>query len=233
MYEIDYASQDNENSKGIIMINEVKKLNWWHVIELPDGTVTPGVCDYRQEEHSHRFQLPKDLTGQTVLDLGTFDGYWAIEAKKRGADVLAADRWFPSLDTAKVALGAYDIPYCCFGNLDEPQNFPEKYDIILFYGILYHLKNPYQGFLNTANGLKQGGRLFFESAVNQGKMERVPKDIPLMWVIDEVHHGDVTNYHMPNEAAIIQLAKMAGLERYGEIVYGEGGFRVGMTFIKK
>jgi 2-polyprenyl-3-methyl-5-hydroxy-6-metoxy-1,4-benzoquinol methylase len=87
------------------------KLSWWHVIEFPDGTVTPGRCDYRQKIHNERFQLPADMTGLSVLDLGTFDGYWAIEAKKRGADVTAADRWEPMLETAKLALGASQIPY--------------------------------------------------------------------------------------------------------------------------
>jgi len=225
------------------MKDQMNKLAWWHVITFPDGTVTPGQCDYRNEEHSKRFQLPDDMTGLKVLDLGTFDGYWAIEAKKRGADVTASDRWDPMLETAKLALGAYEIPYCWLGDLDKtiPARWTvetdgwvlDRFDVVLFYGILYHLKNPYEGILNAARFLKPGGRIFLESAVNQGKMEGLPAEIPLMWVIDETHHGDKTNYHMPNEAAIIQLAKMAGLERYGEIIYGEGGFRVGMTFIKK
>ena len=211
------------------------KLSWWHVIEFPDGTVTPGRCDYRQEEHSKRFQLPCDMRGLSVLDLGTYDGFWAIESKKRGADVTAADRWNPMLETAKLALGAYQIPYMWLDDLDKPSSAKRlhgKFDVVLFYGIIYHLKNPYAGFANAAAFLKPGGRLFLESAVNQGKLQGVKTDVPLLWVIDEVHHGDITNYHMPNEAAIIQLAKMAGLERYGEIIYGEGGFRVGMTFIK-
>lgn len=215
--------------------NKINALNWWHVIEFPDGTITPGRCDYSKQEDRARFQLPDDLSGQRVLDLGTFDGYWAIEAKKRGADVIAADRWNPILETAELALGVYDIPCYCLGDLDDSPayGFKQGFDVVFFFGILYHLKNPYQGLLNAASYLKPGGRLFLESAVNQGKLKEMPKDIPLLWVIDEVHHGDKTNYHMPNEAAIIQLAKMAGLERYGEIIYGESGFRVGMTFQKK
>jgi len=218
------------------MKEQIEKLSWWHVIEFPDGTVTPGRCDYREKVHNERFQLPEDMNGLAVLDLGTFDGYWSIESKRRGAEVTAADRWSPMLETAALALGAYEIPYCWLGDLDNPDKatwMHGKYDVVLFYGILYHLKNPYEGLANAAAFLKPGGRLFLESAVNQGKMQGIKTDIPLLWVIDEVHHGDPTNYHMPNEAAIIQLAKMAGLERYGEIIHGEGGFRVGMTFFKK
>lgn len=214
---------------------QIQKLTWWHVITFPDGTVTPGRCDYREDENSRRFQLPADMRGLKVLDLGTFDGYWAIEAQKRGATVTAADRWSPMLETAKSALDAYNIPYVWLGDLDNGHKahwLASQYDVVLFYGILYHLKNPFEGLRNAASFLKPGGRLFLESAVNQGKLQGIKTDIPLLWVIDEVHHGDDTNYHMPNEAAIIQLAKMAGLERYGDIVYGESGFRVGMTFTK-
>ncbi|MFB3926830.1 MAG: class I SAM-dependent methyltransferase, partial [Syntrophales bacterium] len=199
-----------------------------------------GKCDYREEKHRRRFQLPDDLSGKIVLDLGTFDGYWAIEAKKRGASVLAVDRWEPMLETAKLALGAYEIDYLCLGDLNYPisnkfESLFAGFDVVLFYGILYHLKNPYQGFENAARLLRPGGRVIVESAVDQGKMEpvrRVGDAPPLLWVIDKVHHGDVTNYFMPNTAAIIQLAKMAGLSRYGEIIYSDDGYRVGMTFEK-
>lgn len=239
MYEVNYTGKNIQGGEGDASMSELKDrvnaLNWWHVIELPDGTITPGCCDYSKEEDNARFQLPDDFKGQSVLDLGTFDGYWAIEAKKRGANVTAADRWLPMLETAELALGLYDIPYYCLGNLDDSPayGFKQNFDVVFFFGILYHLKNPYQGILSAASYLKSGGCLYLESAVNQGKLMGLPKDIPLLWVIDEIHHNDKTNYHMPNEAAIIQLAKMAGLERYGEIVYGESGFRVGMTFQKK
>lgn len=216
----------------------IKGLDWWHTIELPDGTVTPGKVDYRDPEKARRFQLPKDLTGKRVLDLGTFDGYWAIEAKKRGADVTAADRWMPSIPTVKIALDAYDIPYYCTTNLDSTAiNFPSPnilaYDLVLYYGILYHQKNPWGGLKYCYDRLKDGGTLLLETAVNQGKMKEFKdSDVPLLWLIDEVHHNDPSNYVMPNEAGIIQLAKMAGFERYGDIIYDEPRARVGMTFRK-
>lgn len=222
------------------MKDKINALDWWHVIEFPDGTVTSGKCDYREERHRRRFQLPDDLSGKIVLDLGTFDGYWAIEAKRRGASVLAADRWEPILETARLALGAYGIDYLCLGDLNYPlsdkfESLFGGFDIVLFYGILYHLKNPYQGFENAARLLKSSGQVLVESAVNQGKMKaarRFSDAPPLLWVIDEIHHDDPTNYNMPNEGAIIQLARMAGLSRYGEIIYSDDGHRVGMTFEK-
>jgi tRNA (mo5U34)-methyltransferase len=62
---------------------------WWHVIDLPDGSITPGGWDLR--ETATRIPWP-DLSGKRCLDVGTADGFWAFEMEKRGAtDVLATD----------------------------------------------------------------------------------------------------------------------------------------------
>src|SRR5208337_4342114 len=206
----------------------------WHTIELPDGTVTPGRVDYRGER-GERFLLPKDLIGKAVLDLGTYDGFWAIEAKKRGAKyVQATDRFTEMLETAMFALGSYDIPYACSGDLDYKLEVFNGFDVVLFFGILYHLKNPYMGIENACRCCKPGGMVIVESAISQGKAALLPNDVPTIWIVDELHHGDSTNYCVPNEAAILQLAKMAGLQYTGDKAYDtEGGnSRVTMSFIK-
>lgn len=62
---------------------------WYHTIELPGGVVTPGAYDHR--ELVPRYGLPDDLTGQRVLDIATFDGFWAFELERRGGRVTATD----------------------------------------------------------------------------------------------------------------------------------------------
>jgi tRNA (mo5U34)-methyltransferase len=62
---------------------------WYHTIELPDGTVTPGAFDHRELVAGYGF--PDDMTGTTALDVATFDGFWAFEMEKRGATVSAVD----------------------------------------------------------------------------------------------------------------------------------------------
>jgi tRNA (mo5U34)-methyltransferase len=63
--------------------------DWWHCIELPDGSVTDGWWDFR----SLAPQLPwPDVAGKRCLDIGTADGFWAFELERRGAaSVLATD----------------------------------------------------------------------------------------------------------------------------------------------
>ncbi len=72
---------------------------WFHSIDLGDGVITPGRCGngYLNEETA-RMSLP-DLSGKSVLDIGTWDGYFAFEAERRGAArVVALDHYVWSLD---------------------------------------------------------------------------------------------------------------------------------------
>src|SRR3954452_12230406 len=61
---------------------------WYHTIELAPGVVTPGQIDHRGVVDR---VLPKDLRGRRALDVGTFDGFWAFEMERRGAEVVALD----------------------------------------------------------------------------------------------------------------------------------------------
>lgn len=69
---------------------KVTRIEWYHTIELSHGVVTPGVFDHRP--YIHRYRLPERLDGQRVLDVATYDGFWAFELEKRGAaEVVAID----------------------------------------------------------------------------------------------------------------------------------------------
>lgn len=63
---------------------------WYHTIDLPDGSTTPGYFDTRSVPEL--VQWPRALDGGRCLDVGTFDGFWAFEMERRGAsDVVALD----------------------------------------------------------------------------------------------------------------------------------------------
>ena len=61
---------------------------WYHTIELAPGVVTPGQVDLRGVADR---VLPRSLEGRRALDVGTFDGFWAFEMERRGAQVVAID----------------------------------------------------------------------------------------------------------------------------------------------
>jgi tRNA (mo5U34)-methyltransferase len=63
---------------------------WYHTIELPDGSTTPGWFDTRVAPRYVTW--PATLPGGRCIDVGTFDGFWAFEMERRGAaEVVAVD----------------------------------------------------------------------------------------------------------------------------------------------
>jgi tRNA (mo5U34)-methyltransferase len=68
----------------------IEGLNWWHVIEVAPGVVTPGTWDLRPAAEA--MPWPRSLAGLRCLDIGTMDGFWAFELERRGAgEMLAID----------------------------------------------------------------------------------------------------------------------------------------------
>lgn len=60
----------------------------------------PGVS--RSSEKLDGIKLPADLTGKSVLDLGCNEGFFSLEAKRRGADLsldwIMMKRFSPALE---------------------------------------------------------------------------------------------------------------------------------------
>jgi len=142
---------------------------WYHKVELPCGTVTPGWAPLNKEKYC----IPEDLTGMRVLDIGSWDGYWTWEALKRGAkEVVAIDDFSDTCGVPEAERSAkwatFDICREAFGftfttdtegiwyrnngkSYQRVQrkeisvyDIPElgKFDVVFFFGTLYHLKHP-------------------------------------------------------------------------------------------
>ena len=82
---------------GGALARRAAALSWYHTIELAPGVVTRGFFDARPTVA--RVPLPPRLDGLRVLDVGTWDGFWAFELERRGAaevvaiDIEDARRW--------------------------------------------------------------------------------------------------------------------------------------------
>src|SRR5579884_3015291 len=63
--------------------------SWYHTLELAPGVLTEGWFDLRP--FVSRYGLPEDMKGLRALDVGTWDGFWAFEMERRGAQVVALD----------------------------------------------------------------------------------------------------------------------------------------------
>jgi hypothetical protein len=51
--------------------------------------VTEGLFDLRP--YVERYGLPERMDGMRALEAGTWDGFWAFEMERRGAEVVALD----------------------------------------------------------------------------------------------------------------------------------------------
>jgi tRNA (mo5U34)-methyltransferase len=148
--------------------HEIEKLvstfsNWYHQIELYPGVITPGVNDTRG--CLSLLDLPEDLSGQRVLDIGARDGFYSFECERRGAEVVAID-YIPAEQTgfliAKQILGSrVEMQQENLYQL-RPETFG-RFDLVLCLGVFYHLRDPLLA-LDILRSLT-AGRLILETHI--------------------------------------------------------------------
>jgi len=116
---------------------------WWHTFELPDGSVIEGVASLAGlKNRIAQFPIPADLRGKRVLDIGCWDGWFSFEMERRGAEVMAIDNWDNQRFHYMHHLLGSRVDYRI---MDIYELHPDKigrFDIVLFMGVLYHLKHP-------------------------------------------------------------------------------------------
>ena len=77
-----------------------------------------------------------------MLDIGAWDGWFSFEMERRGAEVLAIDNWDnPRFHEARAMLNSR-VEYQQIDMYDLTLERVGRFDIVLFMGVLYHLKHP-------------------------------------------------------------------------------------------
>jgi tRNA (mo5U34)-methyltransferase len=71
------------------LLDRARTLSWYHTIPLLPGYATQGEFDHRP--YVEHYGLPLDMSGMRALDVATFNGFWAFEMERRGAEVVALD----------------------------------------------------------------------------------------------------------------------------------------------
>ncbi|HSL18959.1 MAG TPA: DUF1698 domain-containing protein [Methylomirabilota bacterium] len=117
---------------------------WFQKIRLFDDLLTPGWSDPAVEKEPY-FAVPEDLTGKRVLDIGCAEGYFSFLAERRGAAEVVAIDSFPDsvrrFNICRDALGSKATAYLC-NVYDLSERTFGTFDVVLFYGVLYHLRHP-------------------------------------------------------------------------------------------
>jgi tRNA (mo5U34)-methyltransferase len=198
--------------------------NWYHRIELAPDVVTPGVND--SQHVLELLELPFSLMGKRVLDLGTRDGFFAFEAEKRGAEVVAVD-YLPATATgfalAAGVLGS-TVTYVQENIFNcTPERFG-TFDLVFMLGLLYHLRDPL-GALDLVRALARD-RVYVETYVCDDAIEladgsrsslfhldqRLPST-PIMVLLPGASlNADPTNFWAPNAACVEAMMSEADFD---------------------
>ena len=127
----------------------IDRYRWYHSIPLGDGVFTPGKRSYEHlSEKLDMMQLPDDLTGRSVLDIGCNEGFFSIEAWRRGASpVLGLDNQQRNDVASKFALIksvlGHGADFREWDVEDTKADSPGLFDIVLFLSVFHHLKYPF------------------------------------------------------------------------------------------
>lgn len=198
----------------------MNNIKWFHRIKLSNGKYTPGVCHHGPDGGAWpttRFGLPENLTGKTLLDIGSWDGFFSFESERRGAIVDAMDtteaeggNWGATKGFQYAHKDLQSTVTFFEGNVET--NIPNKqYDLVLFFGVLYHLKNPILGLQNACKLSKDV--ILVETAISkQGNIPNLE--------FKPGHVGDPTNYYYPNIQWLEEQLNKHGFK--SEIIHNDG-----------
>ena len=211
-------------------IDELKP--WFHDLDLGGERTAPdhflwGYPNSKFQRFEH--VLPADLEGRSVLDIGCNAGFYSFEMKRRGAGrVLGIDHDERYLEQARFAskvLGFDEIEFRR-GEVWDVGALGERFDLVIFMGVLYHLRHPLLA-LDLIQEHVAGDLLLFQS-LQAGSDEAFQPEPdyefhenlgvfnepgwPRLHFIEQRYAGDPTNWWVPNAACSAAMLRSAGFE---------------------
>jgi tRNA (mo5U34)-methyltransferase len=220
-------------SRGALSREEIRQRvdalgPWFHNLDLKGVPTAPShfLGDYPNVKW-RRFSgiIPDRLDGKTVLDIGCNAGFYAMEMKRRGAErVLGLDTDDEYLEQARFAaeVNGLRIEFRKMSAYDVGQ-LREKFDLVIFMGVLYHLRHPLLA-LDLIHEHVAGDLLLFQSMQRgDSRVDPVDKNYdfwttdqfdspgyPKLHFIENKYADDPTNWWVPNRACAEAMLRSAG-----------------------
>ncbi len=192
---------------------------WYHSFKF-GNVYAPGTITSLQYQMWVSSIIPENLENKTVLDIGTADGFYSFLCESRGAKKVVAVDWieFPGFSAAHKILGSkvefrklivdesnfgFTDLKSKIGTIDE---IKEKFDIILLFGVLYHLPNPVMVLKTLANITHK--MLLISSHIIDSKE-------PVMYYYPEgsLTPGDTTNWWVPTPSCLTDIGRRLGFNK--------------------
>lgn len=200
------------------MVDHVGK--WWHTIDLGNGVTTPGQQPIDYPQH---VGLPEDLTGKSVIDVGTWDGVISFAAESRGAARVVAADIFKGMGfqlVHKVLNSKVE-----FVQMDVRKDLPDlgKFDLVCFLGVIYHVPDPIVTFKRIADLSNDMLILETDTDLNwsptpMSRLVAGHHKWPELTPRDALKKPEC-NWWLPNRACIEQWIQAVGFDRW-EIIHG-------------
>jgi tRNA (mo5U34)-methyltransferase len=214
---------------------------WFHNLHLPDGTET-APAHFLGDFPRYKWQalapyLPLRLDGWTALDIGCNAGYYSFELARRGARVTGIDvdpHYLRQARWAAKELDLQDVIEFREMQVYDLAGEEEKFDLVLFMGVFYHLRYPLLGLDLVARYTRR--ILVFQTLTIPG-MEVYPdtwdhpineRDAltdpgwPRMAFIEHCFASDPTNWWVPNHAGVEAMLRSSGMavtDQLGHEIY--------------
>jgi tRNA (mo5U34)-methyltransferase len=201
---------------------------WFHNLHLKGIQTAPNhfLGNYPEAKFaSFRHAIPADLTGRTILDIGCNAGFYSLEMKRRGASrVLGIDTDETYLRQARFAaqVEGVDIEFSRVAVWDVA-SLRETFDLVIFMGVLYHLRHPLLA-LDLIHEHVARDLMLFQS-MQRGSREIVYPEsdydfnapapfeqpgYPKMHFIEHRYSHDETNWWVPNRACVEAMLRSSG-----------------------
>jgi tRNA (mo5U34)-methyltransferase len=201
---------------------------WFHNMWLGGIRTAPDhfLFDYPNVKYQRfRDAIPADLTGKTVLDIGCNAGFYSLEMKRRGAArVLGIDTDDRYLAQARFAASVeqLEIDYARM-SVWEIATLGERFDLVIFMGVLYHLRHPLLA-LDLIHEHVANDLFLFQSLQRGSNEALLPAEdydfnetaifdqpgYPKLHFVEQRYSGDPTNWWLPNRACTEAMLRSSG-----------------------
>ncbi len=203
---------------------------WFHNMNLDGVQTAPDhfLYDYPNNKwQKFAAAVPADLRGMSVLDIGCNAGFYSVEMKKRGAArVVGIDsdqRYIEQARLTAQVAGFDDIEFRILSVYDVGQ-LAELFDLVIFMGVLYHLRHPLLAldlihenvakdwllFQSMQRGSEQVMALENDYDFFEGAAIFDDEGYPKLHFIENRYAGDPTNWWVPNRACSEAMLRSAG-----------------------
>lgn len=181
---------------------------WYQRLELAPGVFSEGVSDV--VHNLDRSNLPS-VRGKSVLDIGTCNGGALFELERRGASRLVGvdiydQEWF-GLAALSTFLGseAEFLQASVYG-LDSVLG--ERFDIVLFLGVLYHLRHPLLA-LDAVRGLTKEYAVVETEICDAKTSALAPEPVALFYRGNQLN-ADPSNWFVPGRRTLVDWCESSG-----------------------